>query len=188
MKVQVYTITTIIMLIALNLQSQQQAIRPLLQEEKRNLSSEKKQVFYAPQKEEDNIFTITVDENRKKSIVEKVQLSTEQVLRVKLPRSSDSPSKWILDSNADNILKQMGTSVFEFADPSTARPGAMGYDEFTFVGKAKGDVDISFILKRAWLSDDEQEINKANKVMVQTKSEGAYTGSYETVKKDFIKI
>lgn len=78
---------------------------------------------------------------------EPVQVAEGDTLVVRLQSTPSTGYSWTVAENVDLILKPEGD---RYVRPTTSRPGASGYQEFTFSVIGNGEVSLKMLYQRPW--------------------------------------
>jgi PKD repeat protein/predicted secreted protein len=109
-----------------------------------------------------------------------INLTTNQVLEVKLPCNPSSGYGWYatsVDVGKGAIIQQIGDWEF-VPDPNSGKVGQSGTQITRFIGGSQGSAEITMEYKRSWEKGNEAIDNYAVTIV----SSGKYTGNYIPVK------
>jgi inhibitor of cysteine peptidase len=98
---------------------------------------------------------------------ETVQVAEGDTLVVRLQSTPSTGYSWSIADNVDLILKPEGN---RYVRPTNARPGASGYQEFTFSVIGNGEVSLKMLYQRPWQRSTQAA--RAWQVFVETPGAG----------------
>jgi len=111
-----------------------------------------------------------------------INLTTDQVLEIRLPRKSSTGYTWCLSVNEDktipNAVAQIGEDEFVLDSQKKLKSrkifGGSGTQIIRYVGSSQGTTVLKLELRRPW----EKDISALDNYTITVVSSGKYTGTY----------
>lgn len=129
---------------------------------------------------------ITVDKGQ---AGQKISISQDQVLEVRLPMTPSNGFAWYLKNDNNENIKETGSiqqvGDWTFVSDNPAQPiGASGYQVIRYTSKAAGSENLHFELIKPW-TQEEKALDMYN---VEVQTAGSYKGDYKAPIQEDVKV